>query len=35
VLEVVVPKAEEARPRKIQISGVGAQPTVEGSSTAK
>ena len=33
VLEVVVPKAEEARPRKIQISGT--KPAVEGSSTTK
>jgi HSP20 family protein len=33
VLEVVVPKAEEARPRKIQIRGAGSKPAVEGSST--
>jgi HSP20 family protein len=33
LLEVVVPKAEEARPRKIQIRGAGSKPAVEGSST--
>ena len=35
VLEVVVPKAEEACPRKIQISGGGSKPAVEGTSTTK
>jgi HSP20 family protein len=35
LLEVVVPKAEEARPRKIQIRGAGAKPAVEGSSTVR
>lgn len=36
LLEVIVPKAEEARPRKIQIRGTGGtKATVEGSSTVK
>jgi HSP20 family protein len=36
LLTVRVPKAEEARPRKINVQvGQGASPAVEGSSTAK